>query len=514
MSDSRPGATDKSATQQPDESVVLNQDASSKEAKLSDLASSKEAEELRPDLASLESANDIDDIGGDYSKVLQPAQHSSRISDSDLLKCDVSNLSSICLVLRYHRLKKGISVSQMAVELKTNERSVIDLEEGVLLKNTYLEYATPLLKRYAKAVQMNPFRVLECFELEIQEQITRIVKEEEKTDRQMNRNWLLMVLMILVATAGYFVFGGESKEDKSSGSIQNPNSQVQVQEPSVAVSEPLVTGKMTFNEGNDAASEQVVIEDPNNAQAQEVKVVDPNTARATAQAQALAEQAAKVGTSTSNDKQPSSLALPKDMVSPPSASPEGDNHASDVVLSSNQGTSVSAALKDQVKIQGTQASGLNSVENQDAEQANKAAQETAAKEAEAQEAKAQELAKSKEAAAKAQAEAQAKAKEESVELKDKLTDISSKVKVVDREGLASLNSAELNVTKQVALKVIDSQKKVLVSGVYDSGKSLKVTGIPPLRVQLSDSQAVKISYQGGKVVVPKGKQVTFELPMR
>ena len=100
------------------------------------------------------------------------------------------------------------------------------------------------------------------------------------------------------------------------------------------------------------------------------------------------------------------------------------------------------------------------------------------------------------------------------ELNAKLKNVSSRVKIVNRDALGSLNRVSIEVTGPVAIKVMDSNNKVLASGSYKSGDRVSATGIPPLTVQVSDTQAVRISYSGGKLEMPKDQQVQFELPMR
>ena len=86
--------------------------------------------------------------------------------------------------------------------------------------------------------------------------------------------------------------------------------------------------------------------------------------------------------------------------------------------------------------------------------------------------------------------------------------------MVNRDGLASLNRAVIQVKRDVALRVLDSSNRVLASGTYKAGDRVAVTGIPPIKVQLSDTDAVSVSYMGGSINMPKSQQVQFELPMR
>ena len=364
---------------------------------------------------------------------------------------------------------------------------------------------------YAALMKLNPDEMFDLYLQNISETVSIAhEKSHNKVDKQMARNWVLVVSMILVATAGYFVFsaseGNKSKDNE--GTLVNPQTTVVANHDS---SEPLVTGQMQI--GN--TDNPVVIDAPENSQAPEVKVVSPNTARATAQAQALAASS-KDNEAVADNKveQPRSLALPANSIKPSSSllADRVETKASMMVASehgkveNNKNISIAASTQEQIS--------EHQAKPQAEPQANPLAQPKAADSS-------TNLAKEKEAVADKAKSDDVKAKqepkevaEENIELKDKLKDISSKVKLNNREGLASLNSAEVEVVKKVALRIVDSQKKVLASGVYDAPKSIKVIGIPPIVVELSDTQAVKIHYQGGNVNMPKDKQVKLELPMR
>lgn len=99
-------------------------------------------------------------------------------------------------------------------------------------------------------------------------------------------------------------------------------------------------------------------------------------------------------------------------------------------------------------------------------------------------------------------------------LASNLHDVSSQVRVEGRDGLASLNSAVINVRGEVFLRVTDQRGKVLASGNYSNGQSVRVTGIPPIKVEVSDSSRIQIGYMGGRLVMPKARQVSFDLPQR
>ena len=76
-----------------------------------------------------------------------------------------------------------------------------------------------------------------------------------------------------------------------------------------------------------------------------------------------------------------------------------------------------------------------------------------------------------------------------------------------------MNTATIKVTGDVAIKVTGNGK-LLKQGNFSSGDTIKVTGIPPLKISVSDSSKVRISYMGTTVAVPGAQQVSFALPTR
>ena len=415
----------------------------------------------------------------------------------------LENLKTVGAILRYHRQKSGMTIQEVASKIKARTGTVADIENDRLNNSSCVSFSKAFIMNYAALMKINPDEMFDLYLQNISETVSIAhEKSHNKVDKQMARNWVLVVSMILVATAGYFVFsaseGNKSKDNE--GTLVNPQTTVVANHDS---SEPLVTGQMQI--GN--TDNHVVIDAPENSQAPEVKVVSPNTARATAQAQALAASSNdKEAVADNKVEQPRSLALPANSIKPSSSllADRVETKASMMVASeqgkveNNKNISIAASSQEQIS------------EPQAVQQAEHKASDSSANLSEAKEAVA-EQSKSDEAKAKQEPKEVA---EETIELKDKLKDISSKVKLTNREGLASLNSAEIEVVKKVALRIIDSQKKVLASGVYDAPKSIKVIGIPPIVVELSDTQAVKIHYQGGNVKMPKDKQVKLELPMR
>lgn len=102
---------------------------------------------------------------------------------------------------------------------------------------------------------------------------------------------------------------------------------------------------------------------------------------------------------------------------------------------------------------------------------------------------------------------------ESVKLASNLRDISSLVSIKNREGLASMNTVEIVATGDVFVEVASSSR-VLLSKALTKGQKVSVTGIPPMKVKLSDTTKARIGYMGGTVSVPSQKQVSFTLPIK
>lgn len=404
----------------------------------------------------------------------------------DYSNVSLENINTVSGILRYHRQRMGLTIQEVASAIQARVCTVADIEHDRLNNSSCAGFAKPFIGRYAKLVNLDSEQICAMYLRGISETVAiDHEKSEGKVDKQMARNWLLLVIMILVATAGYFVFSAterKSTQKNNEGTIVTQEATINAPYTS---SEPLVSAN---------SNEPVIIEDPDNKNAPEVKVVSPNTAKANAQAKALAESSSEHEANkdmVGSLEKPSFLQLPSDAL----------NEVKPAIKAS------SSLLADQVETKATMNMSNKAENNKSFNLPVTNQNEPLAKD---QGSKVDAIKEPKEEASLKQE----LNNEEKVELKAKLKDISSKVKLVDREGLASLNSAEIRVLKKVALKVIDSQKKVLASGVYDAPNTIKVTGIPPLVVELSDTQAVKISYQNGKVTMPKDKQVKLELPMR
>lgn len=389
-------------------------------------------------------------------------------------------------LLRSHRIKRKMSINEVANEIRARPATVADIENDRMCFHTVKDFAESFIGRYGKLFGLDQDDLIARYRKQLAQSITVISDEKpkKKFDIQLARSWLMVVLVVLVATAGYFVFSAQEASKKEEQKVQiAQNAQIDTTQSAVEI---YASNAPQNGQG------QVVIQDPNNQNGPEVRVVDENTARATAQQMAMQQSA-----DGSIDLKPAQAAKEKSPLDlPPNANISNANIGNANITVANNANNGNVNMSNANITAPAQTNMTVATEQRD----EKLAQAKAKAEAEAK--------------AKAEAEAKAKEAAKDVELSGNLKNISSSVRVVNRDGLASLNRAEISVIKRVALKVVDSSGKVLASGTYDNGDSVKVTGIPPINVQISSTDAVKISYMGGHISMPAGKQVKFDLPMR
>lgn len=403
---------------------------------------------------------------------------------------NIENLKTAGQVLRYHRQRMGMSIKEVADALKARPTTIANIESDLLNTPNVQNMVGRQVILYADLLGLNPKEVHDLYLQGIKEDVVieHVTVPRPRTDRRMNRIWLVVVLMIVVATAGFFVFGG--KEDAPSSAQGSLNEAAL--DASHDTSAALVTSDAKLTVGNNAP---VVIEEEPAADAPQVMVVDENTAKATEQQYNLKQmEAAAAAAAKDLAPQPEALLLP-----------EGVAHEPETQVETNVPEVDSKLVASEPEVLAPERPS-NAVKSEPVATPAPVATEAAAAEASAP----QEPAVTKEEAAQEAAPKPAAKPELAASLKN----ISSSVKVVGRDGLASLNRAEIAVTAPVALEVIDGSGKRVRSGVFDAGDVVKITAIPPIVVKLSDTSAVKISYMGGTIALPAGKQVRFELPQR
>lgn len=450
----------------------------------------------------------------------------------------LEDLKTVGEILRYHRQRVGLSLNEVANKLRVRPATISDIENNKLNDLTYSSFASNVIARYAIVLHLDHKSLVELYESTLDK---GIAIEHEKRDAQKirqrrNRNLARLCvfgILVLAVGGGLWSFMGRDSE-LSSGEIGELKASVHGSQdleqldpsmPLVTSNDPKASGSLVLSDSKQQPA--VVLEAESNQNAPEVQVVDLNTARATQQEQVLQAEAdaarlAQLQEQQGQNPASSTLSLPQDAV---------PTHDGNDLLGANvdQGPALvdSPVTTAPNAVSDTAPEAALSIEEQArlAAERVKAAQQGNAPVIssneptadEAVEAKSQQdAADAADAAATNEATAANDAAETETpapELNAKLKNVSSRVKIVDRDDIGSLNRVNIEVTGPVAIKVMDSNKKVLASGSYKSGDRISATGIPPLTVQVSDTQAVRISYIGGKLEMPKDQQVQFELPM-
>lgn len=399
---------------------------------------------------------------------------------------NIENLKTAGQVLRYHRQRSGMSIKEVAIALKALPSTIANIESDLLNTPNVQQKVGRLVVLYASLLGLNPEEVFDLYLQGIKEDviIEHVSVPRKRTDRRMNRIWLIVVLMIVVAIAGYFVFGGKEEATSAQGSLNEA-----ALDASHDTSAALVTSDSKLTVGN---NEPVVIEEEPAADAPKVMVVDENTAKATEQQYDLQQMQAQAAAAQQPVPQPEALLLPEGVAHDDQIAPVEEVATVDI-------NPAAPEVEDKAVLAPARPNNVEPVTTPEPVAQKPAVPEPAAHKP----------------AASAEAENPAVVEEPAKpELASSLKNISSAVKVVGRDGLASLNRAEIAVTAPVALEVTDGSGKTVRSGVFDAGDVVKITAIPPIVVKLSDTSAVKISYMGGTIALPAGKQVRFELPQR
>lgn len=396
-------------------------------------------------------------------------------------------------LLRYHRERMGYTMQHIASLLKVRTTTIADLENDRLAQETAVKFTKRLLKRYASVLDLDEETVIHLYMQKVNStvKITQEISNKSKRDGHLRRDFLVIVLILLVAGGGYFIFGGQD-----------------AQKDQTAASGQIVSGQITPDGQEVVVETPVVIEDPRNAKA-DIKPLSENTVKAQAQAQAL--NTSTDTKSHSEVKQPVSLPLSEQTVERKKAQQAEAIKQAEANKQAEQAKqhTPQAEGKHAQSAEGKIASKSETATKGDSGNAKSNASETKDLSAESKDNSGKSIA---EANAKDDKNAQDDKAESAPRLENKLKDISSQVKIVNRENtISSLNQVEFTVLKDVALEVTASGK-VLKSGVFKSGDKFKLVGIPPFMVSVSDTSAVRINYLDGLLQTPNAKQVTFKLP--
>lgn len=396
--------------------------------------------------------------------------------------------SSAGALLQYTRERLGYTRNEVARALKVRVTTVYDLESDRLAQETAVKFTTQLLDSYARFLRLDPETVINLYMQKVTSMV-KITQEtiERKSESHVGRNLFLIVLFAAAAGGAYFIFGG----DNSSSTIASNES---------SVSGELNTSGQDFKL-EEENSQTVVLEDSGNGTSGEITLSE-NTVKAQNQAQAL-QTSLTEETKVSDEHAVSALPLNNEIVERRKA----ESNSAIKLATSQQNQ---ASLKDNTSkdVLNSKSDTTDKTSTTDAKKSDK----TAGKDSLADnKAKSEDTAKSADNA-KSEEKADSDKAKSTPSLDKKLSDISDKVKIVDREdSIPSLNKVEITVIKDVALEVKDASK-VIKSGVFKPGDIISLTSIPPFVISVSDTSAIRVNYLDGVVQTPNRKQVTFKLP--
>ncbi len=415
-------------------------------------------------------------------------------------------------ILMHAREILGLSQREVAHKLNLRVNSVSDIEHDRLNQPTALQFASVHIANYAKLVNINPDLLVDLYKENVranvqlqEEQQAKENKNQEKGSSKKNlkiAGIAAALAVVVIATAGITASIMSKSNSQSSGAL--------VIQDTVEASVDS-EGTLLMDTENSKMKTNVIEEEPIG------EPVDMNTYMAQEQSKNLNTDAiidAKTETQTAVEKTNTNISLKvkgeaanklkagKKVDSVEEViSPEPNNTLKSVALSEKNTVQTVKAEENKLKMAETKAV------NETLTSANKDAAEKTQAVAEAKTEKVSET--KKEVEVKSETESKP-----NVALSASTHDVSSSVRLNGkRDPFESMNTVNIRVTGDVALRVTGNGK-VLKDGTFKSGQTLKVTGIPPLKVSVSDSSKVRISYMGTSVSVPNAKQVSFALPTR
>lgn len=366
-------------------------------------------------------------------------------------------------ILRHAREMLGLTQRDIARKLKLRVNTISDIEHDRLNQPTAAAFVRGHIASYAKYVNIDPNAVLSLYNQNVNEVIEKLSVGAPKKRRPYKAIVYCAIFAAIIAFLAVYFFWNEEPEVNQ---------------------EPLVIEGTIDDEVHEQSKNRVAVEEgtiviDKEAAPAAPAPVDVNTQRATEQQQALGTEALS---------------------------------SEDIIVDEGQKTT------EALKVQGAQDAVDAFARARGEVVIDKSLNQSAPKQETAPEQPAAEPAPVQEEPAPAPEDPRSKEGELKVEpppaLTAQLKDISSQVSIADRQGLASFNSVQIEVKGPVYVRVTDSRGKILVQGNYQSGNKIEVSGIPPLKVAVSDTAAVAIAYGGGRAVVPAGKQVSFDLPMK
>ena len=421
-------------------------------------------------------------------------------------------------ILKHAREMLGLSQREIALRLKLRVNTISDIEHDRLTQPTAAPFARGYIADYARLVNIDPKAVVDLYNHNVLEtaemaknqnkvgakkritvsnpqkktETKDAVKEEKTASLQdapvsgngdkSNKGMLVklgaVILVLVLAIAAVWLFmSDDAEQNAASGTVSISEAPASSQDNNAASGELIINESSTDSNANEGYQDLLNAPD-----------ADPFAKEAAAKTSDGSEELLISPSPAASDS-----AQPSETLQNATTEAKTSTEMELVVAPSPAADDAAKAAQEQ-ELQAKQA----------AEE--KLKQEQARLQREAEEKLRQEALKKEEEAKKAAAE--------SPKLGANLSDISAQAKLTGREGLASLNNVSVRVKAPVSLRITDSRGKVLVNGSYKAGDRVSATGIPPLKVSVTDTSSVTVNYMGGTIAVPAVKQATFTLPNR
>ncbi len=391
-------------------------------------------------------------------------------------------------ILLHAREILGLSQREVAHKLNLRVNSVSDIEHDRLNQPTAVPFASVHIANYAKLVNIDPEYLVSLYKQRVKANVAAVEGERDEPKEKRSLKMPIMaacVLGLIVLSVGVTVSLLSSSSSKTSGAL--------VIEDTVEASQDN-DGNILMDTENSKLKTNIVTEEP---------LVDPNTQMAKAQADSLdTDEIISSNTASHNEilKTGTDAAL-KVKGKAAEKIEQTVAKAPEIKLNEQKSDLKSVSLETTQK--------LESDDNQLSK-----AKESATVNTESLKAQVKKVDEAQDKVNTKTEKAEETVNNAAVALSSSVRDISSSVRLAGkRDPFESMNSVTIRVSGDVSLKVTGNGK-VLKQGTYKSGDVVKAMGIPPLKVSVSDSSKVRVSYMGTSVVVPKSQQVSFTLPTR
>ena len=402
-------------------------------------------------------------------------------------------------ILRHAREILGLSQREVALRLKLRVNTISDIEHDRLNQPTAAAFVRGHIVRYARLVHIQPEAVLELYNQNVSELQARLDTGEGLTPRKSSYKKPVYAFIIFAIALGLGVNFFLSREPEvAQGTSEELVLNAATPEP-VAGTGEAESGEIAINVAPEGQSAETAVTDEGALPAP-VPALDENTRQALAQAEALNQEETEVPSGKTEALSTEALHVDPQILAASRAGAGSDPAKDNLGVITRVESEEIRSAPDNAAAQRGKAAALPA-----AAQSAGSVQGTSALAAETKIA-AENVKEPETAAQRAEENSPAPA------LSAQLMDISSRARLQGREGLASMNSGALSFKAPAYVRVTDSRGKVLAEGAYKTGESVRFTGIPPLKVAVSDSSAIRVSYMGGTVVTPSVKQVQFTLP--